>query len=257
MDEEALNSRLSRISTLWSLLDDAGRGENSRVRDAQVRLFQRYQGAAYRYLLGAVRDPDVADELFQEFALRCLQGGFRRAERGRGKFRNYLKTILYHLAADHFLKQRRSPRQLDPAATPPEADSWDPQESDARFLASWRDELLARVWAVLHEEQRNGGPPYYSVLKLRAENPKLTSCEMAARLNEQLRPARAYTETGIRKTLERARKRFANLLIDEVKHSLDQPSDEELEQELIQLGLLSYCRFVLADRLSHPRSDPL
>jgi RNA polymerase sigma-70 factor (ECF subfamily) len=254
MDEEALNSRLSRISTIWSLLEDAGRAEDSCVQEAHLQLLQRYQGAAYRYLLGTVRDPNVADELFQEFALRCLQGGFRRAERGRGKFRNYLKTILYHLAADHFLKKRRSPRQLDPAVTPPEA-PWEPENSDERFLESWRDELLARAWAALYEEERSGGPPYHSVLKLRAENPKLTSRAMATRLNERILPARAFTETGIRKTLERARKRFTNTLIDEVTHSLNHPTDEELEQELIQVGLLPYCRLALTDRLDHPRSD--
>jgi hypothetical protein len=134
---------------------------------------------------------------------------------------------------------------------PPKADTWDAEESDAQFLDSWRDELLARVWAALHEDERSGGQPYYSVLKFRAENPKLTSREMAARLNERLLPTRAFTETGIRKSVERARKRFANALIDEVAHSLGDPTDEELEQELINLGLLPYCRFVIAGRLGH------
>ena len=42
--------------------------------DRWVTLLQRYQGVVYRYLLGSLRDADAADELFQEFALRCLQG---------------------------------------------------------------------------------------------------------------------------------------------------------------------------------------
>ena len=44
-----------------------------------VYLFPGYQGAAYRYLTAAVGDPDVAAELFQEFAVRFLRGDFRRA----------------------------------------------------------------------------------------------------------------------------------------------------------------------------------
>ena len=40
-------------------------------------------GAAYRYLLGAVHDPDAADDLCQDFAVRFLRGDFRRADPGR------------------------------------------------------------------------------------------------------------------------------------------------------------------------------
>jgi RNA polymerase sigma factor (sigma-70 family) len=249
MDEEALNSRLSRISTIWTLLADAREAPGTGARDAQLALFERYQGAAYRYLLGAVRDPNLADELFQEFALRCLQGGFRRANPQCGRFRDYLKTILYHLIVDLQKRQRRGPRQLESRALPPEVPVWDPAESDRRFIESWRDELLGRAWAALADRERGGGQPYYRVLRFRAENAKASSGEMAARLTEQLRPQRPFTETGIRKTLQRAREHFADLLIDEVAHSLSDPAPEELEEELASLELLPYCRSVLARRL--------
>ena len=88
MDDEALNSRISRISTIWTLLADAHRSSEAGVNAARLALIQRYQGAAYRYLLGAVRDLDKADELFQEFALRVMQGKFQRADRNRGRFRD-------------------------------------------------------------------------------------------------------------------------------------------------------------------------
>ena len=38
------------------------------------------------------------------------------------------------------------------------------------------------------------------------------------------------------------------LLLDEVTHSLERPAAEELEQELVELGLLDYCRPALERR---------
>jgi len=248
MDEADLNSRLSRISTVWRLLEDVQGPGPSRVENAQVALIERYQGAAYRYLLGAVRDPDVADDLFQEFALRCLQGGFRRADPQRGRFRDYLKTTLYHLIVDHQKRRRCDPQQLETAVVQPDVMEWNSAQSDRQFVESWRDELLAQSWAALAEIESGGGPPYYSVLKFRAENSKVSSAEMACALTDQLHAAVPFTETGVRKTLQRARAQFARALIAEASRSLGKPAPEALEQELVELGLLCYCRWELARR---------
>src|SRR5262245_61954396 len=96
--------RLSRISTLWTLVNQAHRGAPDVVGSAQQRLLEHYGGAVHRYLLGGLRDPEAADELFQEFAVRFLRGDFQNADRGRGRFRDYVKTSLFHLVADY---QRR------------------------------------------------------------------------------------------------------------------------------------------------------
>src|SRR5260370_23847891 len=100
MDEQSLNQRLSRISTLWTVVYQAHQGSTDAVSAAQRALLERYSGAIHRYLLGAVRDPEVADDLFQEFALRFLRGDFNRADRERGRFRNFIKTSLFHLIVD-------------------------------------------------------------------------------------------------------------------------------------------------------------
>ncbi|MFH1923401.1 MAG: hypothetical protein ABIP48_26355 [Planctomycetota bacterium] len=85
MDEDSLKSRISRISTVWTMLADAHQAPDTEARAARLAFIRRYQGAAYRYLLGATRDPDAADELFQEFALRFVQGAFRGADPKRGR----------------------------------------------------------------------------------------------------------------------------------------------------------------------------
>lgn len=63
---------------------------------------------------------------------------------------------------------------------------------------------------------------------------------MAERLGSLL--AKPLTADGVRQLLHRAREKFAAFLLDDVAQSLQNPSNEELEQELIDLNLLEYCR---------------
>lgn len=63
---------------------------------------------------------------------------------------------------------------------------------------------------------------------------------MAEQLSADLgKPLRA---DAVRQTLHRAREKFAALLLDEVLHTLREPTVETLEAELIDIGLLEYCR---------------
>jgi len=248
MNEDSLNSRLSRISTVWGMLRGPGGASRSTGGDERLALIQRYQGAAYRYLLGAVRDAEVADELFQEFALRVMQGAFCHADPQKGRFRDYLKTTLFHLVVDHQRRQRNRPCSLDLGVVQPAAEEEETPETDRKFRESWREEILARAWDALAEAERQGGPPHYRLLRFRAEHPEASSAEMATWINEALQPPRPFTEAGIRKALQRAREQFAVALIDDVAHSLGEPTPEQLEQELIELELLPYCRSALVRR---------
>jgi RNA polymerase sigma factor (sigma-70 family) len=157
MDEAFVQSRLSRISTMWNLLNRApGSAPGPADSDASA-LIRRYQGAAYRYLLGGLRDADAADELFQEFVLRFLQGAFRGANPERGRFRDYLRTTLSHLIVDYQKRRRKSPLPLDLEAAEPSAPEADVTEEQRRFLESWRDDLLSRAWAGLAEGEGTQG----------------------------------------------------------------------------------------------------
>ena len=55
-----------------------------------------------------------------------------------------------------------------------------------------------------------------------------------------------------RKTLERARRKFADLLVDEVAASMDSPSLDQLQCELRDLDLLRYCRSSVERRSAEP-----
>jgi RNA polymerase sigma-70 factor (ECF subfamily) len=246
MDSMDSNRHLSRISTLWSLVSLAHHDPSDEVRTAQQKLLDRYSGAIHRYLLGALRNADAAQDLFQDFAYRFLHGDLRRVDPQRGRFRDYVKGVLFHLVADYHKKRQRLPRQLSSDQGDPAVVCEPDAEQEQAFLATWRDELLMRTWAALAAADEAKGQIFHAVLRFRAEHRDTPSHEMAEQLSQLL--GKPLTRDSVRKTLERARIRFADLLLDEISQELCDPTVEHLEEELIDLNLLDHCREALERR---------
>jgi RNA polymerase sigma-70 factor (ECF subfamily) len=245
MKQQDLNERLSLIPTLWSLVHRAHHGPAEVANSARQQLLERYRGAVYRYLRKVLHEPDASDEVFQEFALQLVHGGLRGADPRRGRFRNFVKGTLFHLIADYRKQRREWPEPLPGDAA---ALAGDPEgaASDPRFVESWCDELLARAWAALAALEATAGQPLYTVLRFRADHPATRSPRMAEQLTAQL--GKPFTAAGVRQILHRAREKFAGFLLDEVAQSLRNPTGEEVEEELAELGLLDYCRPALGRR---------
>jgi RNA polymerase sigma-70 factor (ECF subfamily) len=240
MGEENHGGRLSQIATPWTDLDQASTGSMPALDAARRRLLMRYSPAVYSYLLGAVRNPDIADDLFQEFALRLMRGAFRGADPRRGRFRDFLKTTLGHLVTDRYRQQRRASLPYhgfpEPATSPLPALA----EAEERFAEEWRAQLIARTFAALEAFEQRTGQPLHTLLHFRVENPELSVDDLAKQLGGRLgqQPAAAW----MHKHLHKARQKFADLLVAEVAQTLDCPSVEELGEELAALGLLRWCR---------------
>src|SRR4051812_35402116 len=193
--DAARDDRLSQITTQWTMLLRAHAGTPDAARSIQHALLERYGGAVTRYLLGAVRDPDVAGDLAQDFAVRFLRGDFRRADPGRGRFRDYLKTALGHLVTDHRRATAAAPRPLPADAAAP---TDDPTDDDASFLATGGAELLDRPWDALAA----GPPPGHAVLLVRVSEPDLASAGLAEKAGARL--GKPMTAAAARKALQRA-----------------------------------------------------
>jgi RNA polymerase sigma factor (sigma-70 family) len=221
--------RLTQINTRWTLVFQASQ-EGDETTRAQRDLVLRYGGAIYRYLLGMVRDPHLAEDLAQEFALRLVRGDFSHASPRRGRFRDFLKASLRNLVIDGW--RRKSPGQMPDSFTEPA----DEAASDRAFLDRWREELLERAWESLAAAERETGQPYYTTLRFKVDNPGLRSYQIA---EQSVKPT---TEAAVRKTLQRAREKFAELLLDEVARSIGSSRREEIEAELGELNLLTYCQ---------------
>jgi DNA-directed RNA polymerase specialized sigma24 family protein len=245
MDDDEL--RLSRIQTAWSVVRRA-HGDHTAVQVAQQTLLDRYGGAVRRYALAALRDEDAADEVWQEFALRFVRGDLAGANPERGRFRAFVKTIVYRLIVDHQRRRKRRHREgpMHSNLAEPAIGDEAPAADDWMFTNSWRDELLARCWQRLDNEEKESGKPHHTVLRYRVDHPDLHSPELAAGLAERL--GKPVNAGAARVLLHRARDAFAELLLEEVVQSLADDSLDSAEEELIELDLLEYCRPALDRR---------
>src|SRR5262249_13835802 len=113
-------------------------------------------------------------------------------------------------------------------------------DPDAEFNALWRAELLRRAWSALEAYQQESRRPLHTVLRFKADHPRLSSTELAEHLGERL--GKAITSAALRQTLHPAREKSAELWPEEVRQSLPGASADRVEQELLDLGLFRYCR---------------
>jgi RNA polymerase sigma-70 factor (ECF subfamily) len=238
--------RLSQIDTLWTVVRRAHNDGASQVAQAQQTLLERYGPAAQRYLRAVVKDRDGADEVYQDFAVKFLRGDFASVSPERGRFRAFLKTVLFRMAMDFHRRGQRGPivREMDSEFDPIGDEG--SAEYHEQFVVSWREELLAKAWVALKQLEAETGKPMHTVLLTRVEQPDAHSPELAAVVSQQL--GREITPENIRVMLHRAREKFGELLLDEVVQSLDRPTLDDLEEELGDLRLLEYCQPALAKR---------
>lgn len=233
------NDRLSQIPTLWTVVRRAHGDETAEVRSAQQEMLDRYGGAIQRYLLAALRDRTAAEDAYQEFALRFLKGDYKSANPERGRFRSFLKTILYRLVVEHYRGKKRD-KLAQVNSQFPEPAVMDEPESDQQFQQTWQDELLKRAWDALKGSEESSGRPVFTVMRTRVEAPDLSSNELAERLSQKL--GKPVSSANLRVMVHRARDEFARLLFEEVAATIDDPTRADVEEELSELGLLEYCR---------------
>jgi len=145
------------------------------------------------------------------------------------------------LVSEYHRARKRRPAPLSPDAPEPAAED-SAFDDDRAFIASWREELLERTWQALAE----ANPAFYTVLLHRIDHADASSAQMAEQLAARL--GKAVNAAWVRKTLQRAHEKFADLLVEEVARSLETAEPEALREELEVLELLKYCGAALERR---------
>lgn len=239
MDPISLEERLSQIETYWNVLKQAHAGSTQKREQARAWFAERYESVVRRYLTKAV-GAEGAAELVQEFAERFLEGRYRNADPDRGRFRDYLKTCLFRLVADHRQSQARNKiarlpeKRWDPADRRPAQDT-----AEEEWRQSWRQDLIDRSLEALRGLEQGKDRFLYPVLRFRMDQPDLPSQEAAEVLSRQI--GKPVTDGWLRKKLMQARHRFAGLLLEQVARSVNPPTIERVTDELSELKLLHYC----------------
>jgi RNA polymerase sigma-70 factor (ECF subfamily) len=235
--------RLSQIETLWSVVRVAHQTDESNARDAQRQLLEQYGNAIKRYLNTKLRDPAVADDVYQDFAIKFVRGEFQNVTPEKGRFRTFIRTVLFRQVADFYRsRKRRNDVQLDVNLIEPVGES-EEQARNEQFAEVWRDEMLKKAWDALYDLEETSGKPWYSVLQLRVKNPQMRSAQLAEVVGEQLQ--KPMTSANVRVLIHRAREKFSVLLIETISNSLNSTSPDDIEEELADLELLDYCQAAL------------
>jgi RNA polymerase sigma factor (sigma-70 family) len=261
MDLTDALSRYQFGKTRWSLVFDAGKKAGDEADKARSQLLIRYHDAVYRYLCARIGDPHAAGELFSRFAERVLEihPFLQRADPNKGRFRDYLKTILQRMVVDYHRenqRENRKRREFVSGSDDEPAQQGELPVEDAEFNKVWIEELMNQAWKGLEQIEQSKGQPFHSLLLYKAQNPKVRSDDIAQFFSEKV--GRPITAANVRQLIHRGQELLNDLLVEEVARSLARQSDEkvsleQVEAELINLQLLDKHRRKALERFAERR----
>lgn len=222
-------------TTHWSVVLAAGNRANVHHEDALQTLCQTYWYPLYAYVRHRGHGPQDAEDLTQAFFARLLEkGSLGRLTQDKGKFRSFLLTALNHFRIDEWkqaaAQKRGSGRSIvhldrDEAEERYHQELVDTTTPERLFEQNWAVSLLNTVFERLQQEHEVlGKGRAFEQLKFcltgdRSEVPY-------SALSEQL----GISESALKVQVHRLRKRYRELLRQEVAHTVSNP--EEVEEEL-------------------------
>jgi RNA polymerase sigma factor (sigma-70 family) len=218
---------LTDLATSWTTIRNA-HTPGPVGQAAMHQLIGRYHDAVERYLRLKLRDANLADEVFQEFWTKLLTHKLAGADSNKGRFRDYLRTVLHRLIIDHFRIKKHQPL--------PPGDLLDESSPDAEYDRAWREVVIKRAMSRLETYEINTPKNrYHAVLQLRRAHPKAPIEDLSAQLSTQV--GRTVSPEAFRKTLQRGRTKFLELLIQELRETIHPSEPEDVEAEIYDLGL--------------------
>lgn len=228
----------SFATTRWNVVVAAGHARPAERRAALEELARAYWFPLYAFARRGGLDPDTAADRTQGFFARLLErDDVARADPTRGRFRAFLATAFRHFLANERDRERAEKRGGARSAISIDArlaeQRWrdeplDRATPESAFERAWVAELVAHALARLRDEQvRIGRDPLFDRLR-----PALAAEDDAPKLAAVARDL-AMTENAVKVALHRLRKRFGELLRDEVAGTLDDPRD--VEDEIAEL----------------------
>jgi RNA polymerase sigma-70 factor (ECF subfamily) len=226
-------------TTHWSVVVSAGRGEESTtVQQALESLCRNYWQPLYSYVRRRGYSAEDAQDLTQEFFARLVQHNrIARADQQRGKFRSFLLSSMKNFLADEWDKAHAQKRgggvqtlqlEFDTGEKLYVREPADVATPEQIYERRWALTLLDHVLTCLREEyEREGKGDLFAALSdcllgERADQPY-------ARLGEQL----GLGESGVKSAVHRLRKRYRQLLRNEIANTV--ASSSEVDEELRHL----------------------
>lgn len=226
------------LTTQWSLVLRAAQPDDSAARLALELLCQRYWFPLYAFARRRMSAVHEAQDLTQEFFLRLLEKkSLAVASPERGRFRSFLLTALKNFLANEWDRATAQKRgggrerlSLDWEAGESRL-SLEPAHTDTperEFERQWALTLLDNVVRRLQDEFAAAGKSrQFDLLKdaLTGSRALIDYSTVASEL--------AMSEAAVRQAAHRLRKRYRDLLREEVAATVE--SDAEIEDEINRL----------------------
>jgi RNA polymerase sigma factor (sigma-70 family) len=223
-------------ATRWTLVLAAARGNlTPRAADAMAELCRLYWYPLYAYIRRRGHDTHEAEDLTQEFFLRLLAKNYLIGiDREKGKFRAFLLAALQHFLANEWdrsqAQKRGGGQTILPISTADAEDRyrlepWHDLTPEKLFERRWAltvlDNVLARLQLALAFE---GKQSVFDTLKPFLTGGRESGGYAAAAAHLQM------TEGAVKTAIHRLRRRYRQLLRDEIAQTVAGP--EEIDEEI-------------------------
>lgn len=225
-------------TTHWSMVLSAGRGEDTRAREAFARLCRTYWYPVHAFVRRQGHASDDAQDLTQAFFAHLVEHHVvAKAHPAKGKFRSFLLTSLRHFLANeraHAHAQKRGGgRPLVPldtafAETRFAAEAVSRESPDKAYERNWALALMEQVLNRLRAEQvARGKEKQFEQLRdcLMGEPDVPGYADLAGKLG--------LSADAVKMAVCRLRQRYRELLRAEIAETVSSPA--EVEEEIQHL----------------------
>ena len=225
-------------TTRWSIVISAGRTSTPDSKQALESLCETYWYPLYAYVRRRVPNVDEAHDMTQAFFAELLERNYvGTAEPQRGRFRAFLITAFKHFLSKQWEKakaQKRGSGRIPLSLDFDSADSTFRIEADSGRTAEqlydqqWAIALLGRILERLEvESQQAGKGNRFAELKgfIIGDHSGATYAAVAKNLG--------MSDAAAKKSASRKRRRFGQLLREEIAHTVGRP--DEVEDEIRNL----------------------
>jgi RNA polymerase sigma factor (sigma-70 family) len=230
-------------TTHWSLVLDAGNRAGREAGAALAELCGRYWYPLYAYVRRRVKDVGEAQDLTQEFFARLLEKNvLAAASQERGRFRSFLLSALKNFLANEWDKakaQKRGggrqvlPLALDTAESRLNLEPAHDLTPEKLYDRQWAMTLLELVVERLQTElAAEGKARQFNLLKQALAGGR-GAIDYAAAAREL-----DLSEEAVRQTAHRLRRRYRELLREELAQTVADPADvdDEIRSLFTTLG---------------------
>jgi RNA polymerase sigma-70 factor (ECF subfamily) len=230
------------VTTRWTVVLSAGHKSSPQSDRALGELCQTYWYPLYAYVRRQGKTKEDAEDLVQAFFARFLERNYLEGLNAeRGKFRAFLLASLKHFLSNEWDKSQRQKRgggaqhlSLDWQSADERfhLDPPDPSSPDKTFDREWALALLERVITRLSGECAADGKE-----KLFEQAKGFLMVGESVIPYAQAAQALGVDAGAVRVAVHRLRKRYRELLRDEIAHTLDDPGQVAEELRSLQAAL--------------------